>query len=128
MSQYDLIDLWVTHMDFLMVLFVSFISATSALLIVANVKGKELQQGAYRLVVYLYVVAAAFFFAFMAKVSEGIFNLRGQMHEANMDWYNVVYEPQFILPVLLVAGLLIAISLVVGSLWYFASVRKDSSG
>lgn len=125
MSQYDLIDLWVTHMDFLMVLFVSFISATSAFLVVANVKGRELQQGAYRLIVYLYFVASLFFLAFMAKVSEGIFNLRGQMHEANMDWYNVVYEPQFILPIILIAGLLIMISLVAGSLWYFASVRRN---
>ena len=124
MTQYDLIDLWVTHMDFLMVLFVSFISATSAFLIVANVKGRELPKGAYRLIVYLYLVASVFFLAFMAKVSEGIFNLRGQMQEANMGWYNVVYEPQFVLPIILVAGLFIVVTLVAGALWYFASVRR----
>jgi len=126
MSQFELIDLWVTHMDFLLVLFVAFISATSALVIVANVKGKDLHAAAYKLVRYLYVVASVFFLVFMGKVAESILNLRGQMHAANMDWYNVVYEPQFVLPLILIAGLVVMVSLVIGALWYFSSVRKGS--
>ena len=113
-------------MDFLLVLFVAFMSATSAFVIVANVKGKDLHATAYKLVRYLYMVASVFFLVFMGKVSESILNLRGQMHEASMDWYNVVYEPQFVLPLILITGLVVIISLVVGSLWYFESVRKDS--
>src|SRR5210317_1213309 len=98
MNQSELIDLWLTHMDFLLVLFVAFISATSAFVVVANVKGKELSLAACRLARHLYIVASMFFLVFMGKVSESILNLRGQMHNANMEWYNVVYEPQFILP------------------------------
>jgi hypothetical protein len=124
MSQAELITLWVTHMNFLLVLFVAFMSATSAFVIVAHVKGTELHPMASRLVRYLYVVASVFFLVFMGKVSESILNIRGQMHKANMDWYNVVYEPQFVLPLILIIGMVVVISLVVGSLWFFSSVRK----
>jgi hypothetical protein len=113
-------------MDFLVVLFVAFMSATSAFVIVANIKGKDLSSPACRLVRWLYVVASVFFLVFMGKVAESILNLRGQMFAANMEWYNVVYEPQFILPLILVIGFVVAVSLVVGSLWYLRSVRKES--
>jgi hypothetical protein len=124
MSQSELVDLWVTHMDFLLVLFVAFMSATSAFVVVANIKGKDLSLAACRLVRYLYVVASMFFLLFMGKVSESILNLRGQMHAANMEWYNVVYEPQFILPLILITGFVVVVSVIGGSLWYLSSVRK----
>jgi len=126
MSQSELVGLWVTHMDFLVVLFVAFMSATSAFVIVANIKGKDLSSPACRLVRWLYVVASVFFLVFMGKVAESILNLRGQMLAANMEWYNVVYEPQFILPLILVIGFIVAVSLVVGSLWYLRFVREES--
>ena len=125
MNQSELIDLWLTHMDFLLVLFVAFISATSAFVVVANVKGKELSRAACRLVRLLYIVASMFFLVFMGKVSESILNLRGQMHKANMEWYNVVYEPQFILPLILGAGFVVVVSVMGGSLWYLNSVQKE---
>ena len=127
MSQSDLVNLWVTHMDFLLVLFVAFMSATSAFVVVANIKGKDLSSAACRLVRCLYVVASVFFLVFMGKVAESILNLRGQMHAANMEWYNVVYEPQFVLPLILIIGLVVVVSLVVGSLWYLSSLRKESA-
>lgn len=126
MSQSELIELWVLHMDFLLVLFVSFMSATSAFVVIANIKGQELGNQACRLVRGLYVVASVFFLIFMGKVAESILNLRGQMHAAGMEWYNVVYEPQFVLPMLLTTGLIVTISLVAASLWYLSSVRKES--
>ena len=126
MNQSELIDLWLTHMDFLLVLFVAFISATSAFVVVANVKGKELSLAACRLVRYLYIVASMFFLVFMGKVSESILNLREQMHKTDMDWYNVVYEPQFILPLILGAGFVVVVSVMAGSLWYLNSLRKES--
>jgi hypothetical protein len=127
MSESEMIELWILHMDFLVTLFVAFMSATSAFLIVANIKGKDLHPVAYNLVRYLYIVASIFFIVFMGKVAESILNLRGQMRAANMNWYNVVYEAQAVLPLILVTGLIVLISLVVGSLWYFGSVRKGSS-
>jgi len=113
-------------MDFLLVLFVAFMSATSAFVVVANIKGKDLSPPACKLVRYLYVVASMFFLVFMGKVAESILNLRGQMHAANMEWYNVVYEPQFMLPLILITGLVVVVSLIVGSLWYLRSVRRES--
>jgi hypothetical protein len=36
----------------------------------------------------------------------------------------MVYEPQFVLPLILVTGMVVVTSLVVGSLWFLSSVRK----
>ena len=124
MTQYELIDLWVTHWNFAVTAFVAFLSATSALLIVATLKGKELEKNVYRLVVYLYLAATIFFIGLFAKISEGIINLRGQLHEVSATWYNVVYEPQFIAPSLLVTALVVQALLAGGSLWYFRSTRR----
>ena len=125
MTQFEVMDLWLSHMTFLMSQFLAFISGTSAFLIVATTKGRDLPEPLYKLVLSLYVVATLFFILFYGKVSEGIFNLRTQMRELGMEWYNVVYEPQLILPIILVLGFIIMLSLAVGSVWYFSSLRRS---
>jgi hypothetical protein len=90
-----------------------------------SVRGvKELPASLSRLVIYLYCAASVFFIGFMGKVAEGIFDLRGQMHKAGLSWYVVVYEPQFILPSIFIAGAVIMSSLVIGAVWFFASQRR----
>jgi hypothetical protein len=123
MSQYELVDLWITHLNFAMTVFVAFLSATSALLIVAHFKG-QLQRSLYRIVIALYCVAAVIFILLFAKTLEGALDIRGQMGAANMNWYNTVYEPQLIAPTVLTIGLLVQIMLAVGSLWYLKSTRS----
>jgi len=124
MSQYELVDLWITHLNFAMTVFVAFLSATSALLIVAHLKGKDLQPLLYRIITALYSVAAVFFLLLFAKTLEGALDIRGQMHMADLDWYNTVYEPQIIAPSILTIGLLVQVMLAVGSLLYFRSTRS----
>ena len=124
MSQYELADLWISHLNFAMTVFVAFLSATSALLIVAHLKGRDLQQSLYRIVTALYIVSAVFFLILFAKTLEGALNVRGQMQIADLDWFNAVYEPQFIAPSVLTIGLLVQVMLAVGALWYFKSTRN----
>ena len=124
MSQYELADLWISHLNFAMTVFVAFLSATSALLIVAHLKGRYLQQSLYRIVTALYIVSAVFFLILFAKTLEGALNVRGQMQIADLDWFNAVYEPQFIAPSVLTIGLLVQVMLAVGALWYFKSTRN----
>ena len=124
MSQYELVDLWITHLNFAMTVFVAFLSATSALLIVAHFKGKELQQPLYKIITALYCVAAVFFLLLFAKTLEAALDIRGEMGVANMDWYNTVYEPQLIAPTVFTIGFFVQVLLAAGSLWYFRSTRR----
>jgi hypothetical protein len=124
MSEYEMSSLWLQHWTFLLSMFLAFISGTSAFLIVINLKGHDFSVQLYRLVLALYLIATLFFMLFMVKVTESILNLRGQMIERDMDWYNVVYENQTVLPALLVLGLLLTVSLAVAAVWYSRSVRK----
>ena len=125
MSQYELVDLWISQLNFSTTIFVAFISATSALLIVAHLTGKDLHQFLYRIITALYSVAAVFFLLTFAKSSEALLNIRGQMHMADMDWYNAVYEPQIIAPLVIAIGILLHVILAVGSLLYFKSTRSN---
>ncbi len=124
MSEYELLDLWITLLNFAVTVFVAFLSATSALLVVAHLKGDELSPTLFRLVTALYCVAAAFFLIMYAKTSEGALNVRGQMQAAGMDWHNTVYEPQFIAPMLLIIGFFVQLLLAGGAVWYFRSTRN----
>ena len=125
MSQYELVDLWITHLTLAMTVFVAFLSATSAFLIVAHFKGKEFRQALYRIVTALYCVAAAFFLLMFAKTSEGALDIREQAILAEMDWYNIVYEPQMIAPIVFTIGFIVQVLLAVGSVWYFRSTRNQ---
>jgi signal transduction histidine kinase len=124
MTEYEMSSLWLQHWTFLLSMFLAFISGTSAFLIVINLKGRDLSVQLYRLVLALYLIATLFFMLFMGKVTESILNLRRQMIEKGMDWYNVVYENQTILPILMALGLILIVSLVVGAVCYSRSVRK----
>ena len=108
-----------------MTLFVAFLSGTSALLIVAHLKGKELHLRLYRLVAALYVVATAFFLVMYAKTLEGALDVRAQMHVADLDWFNAAYEPQIIAPLVFSLGFVVQLMLAIGSLWYLRSTRKS---
>ena len=124
MSHYELVDLWITHMTHAMTVFVAFLSATSAYLIVAHFKGGELRQSLYRIVTALYCVAAVFFLTMYAKSMEAAINIREQARLADMDWYNIVYEPPMIAPIIFTTGFVVQVILAVGSVWYFRSTRS----
>jgi hypothetical protein len=124
MTDYELVDLWVTHWALAMSVFVAFLSATSALVIVAHLKGAHLERSVYRLTVSIYSVAAVFLIVLFAKIAEGALNVRGQMHESDLQWFVAAYEPQFTAPSVLALGVIVQIALAVGSLWYFRSTRS----
>ena len=124
MSHYELVDLWVTHMTHLMTVFVAFLSATSAYLIVAHLKGGELRPSLYRIVTALYCVASVFLLLMYAKTLEAALDIRGQAILADMDWYNIVYEPEMMAPFTFATGFIVQVILAVGSVWYFRSTRS----
>ena len=124
MSHYELVDLWITHITFAMTVFVAFLSATSAFLIVAHFKGGQLRQSLYRIVTALYSVAAAFFLLLYAKTLEAAMDVREQARLADMDWYNIVYEPGMMAPFIFTTGFVVQVLLAVGSVWYFRSTRS----
>ena len=125
MSQYELVDLWITHLTLAMTVFVAFLSATTAFLIVAHFKGSELRRSLYRIVTTLYCVAVVFFVLMYAKTLEAAIDIRGQAILADMDWYNIVYEPQMIAPFIFTMGFIVQVILAIGSVWYFRSTRTQ---
>lgn len=124
MSQYELIDLWVSHIGHAITVFVAFLSATTAYLIVAHFKGGELRQSLYRIVTALYCFGAIFFMLLYAKSLEAAINIREQARLAEIDWYNAVYEPPMIALIAFSMGFVVQAVLAAGSVWYFRSTRS----
>lgn len=127
MNAHDLVDLWMTHLNLAMTLFAAFLSATSAFLLVAHFKDGELRKSLYRIVLSLYVVAVTFFLLLFAKTLEGALDVRGQMREAGVDWYNTVYEVQWIAPTVFTIGFFVQVLLAAGAIWYFRSTREPGA-
>jgi len=78
----------------------------------------------YRIVTALYSVAAAFFLLLYAKTLEAAMDVREQARLADMDWYNIVYEPGMMAPFIFTTGFVVQVLLAVGSVWYFRSTRS----
>jgi len=125
MTQYEFIDLWIMHLEFALTVFVAFLSATSAFLIVAHFKGGELRQSLYRIVTALYCVAVVFFVLMYAKGLQAAIDIREQARLAGMDWYNIVYESEMMAPFTFATGFIVQVILAIGSVWYFRSTRRQ---
>ena len=82
MTEYELLDLWLAMLEFAVTVVVAFLSATSALLIVAHLKGPVLSPVLFRMITAVYCVAATFFLIMYGKTSEGALDVRGQMQAA----------------------------------------------
>ena len=126
MNEYELLDALMSHMYLVQVYFVSFISATSAFLVVAHLAAKELPSTIVKLAIALYGFTAIFLLANFQRAFAITIAVRDKMTALNMAWYPAVVEPQWIMPTVMWIGVLVMSVLSVGSIWYFVSSRRRS--
>ncbi len=123
MTDYELLDLLISHMELVHVYFLSFISATSAFLVVAHSAAKKLSSAIVKIAVTLYLFTTIFFIANFQRSFTITINVRDQISNAQLSWYATVYEPQWIMPSTMWIGVFIMLILSVASTWYFISSR-----
>lgn len=111
-------------MDLVQVYFVSFISATSALLVVAHLASKELSSTIVKLAIALYTFTAIFFLGNFQRAFNVTIAVRDRMVSENVSWYPAAVEPQWIIPAVMWIGVAVMVVLAVGSISYLISTRR----
>jgi hypothetical protein len=123
MSDYELADLFVTHVQVLLTYFMGFISATSALLVVAHVTGSTLPAALVRVVIAIYTITSIFMIASFQRLSIVILGIRDQMGES-LSWHAVVQEDPWILKLLTSIGVVAMVVIYTSGIWYLLKVRR----
>ena len=124
MTDYEFIDAFVLHMNLVQMYFISFISATSAFLVVAHLAAKELPATMVRLAIGLYVFTSIYFLANFQRAFSITIAVRERMVESNLTWYPAVSEPQWVMPSVMWIGASVMLVLSIVSIWYFISSQK----
>ncbi|MFT4562612.1 MAG: hypothetical protein ACI9BW_002358 [Gammaproteobacteria bacterium] len=124
MSEFELLNTFVLHMDLVQTYFVAFISATSAFLVVAHLAAKELSSTIVKLAIGLYTFTAIFFLASFQRTFAGTIGLRDKLLAANMTWYPAVSEPQWLMPTVMWIGVVVMVVLTTGSISYFVASQR----
>ena len=128
MNEYGLLDAFNQHLGTTVSFFVSYISATSAFLVVAYLAGKQLPPIVAKLAIGLYSLTAVFFMALFQRHWVSLLSVREKMHDVDLSWYPAVYESQWFMAVTMWIGVAVMAVLYAGSVWYFISVRRDTNG
>jgi hypothetical protein len=123
MSDYELADIFVTHVQVLLTYFMGFISATSALLVVAHVAGSTLPVALVRVVIAIYTITSVFMIASFQRLSVVMLGIRGEMGES-LSWHAVVQEEPWVLELLTSIGVFAMIVIYLSGVWYLLRVRK----
>ncbi|MDA0821185.1 MAG: hypothetical protein O3C28_02020 [Proteobacteria bacterium] len=123
MTDYELADIFVTHAQVLLTYFMGFISATSALLVVAHVTGSTLPAALVRVVIAIYTITSVFLIASFQRLSAVVLGIRGQMGES-LNWHAVVHEDPRILELLTSIGVFAMVVIYVSGIWYLLRVRR----
>jgi len=124
MNEYELLNTFAAHMDLVQTYFVSFISATSAFLVVAHLAAKELSSSIVTLAISLYAFTAIFFLASFQRTFTATIGLRDKMLAFDMTWYPAVTEPQWLLPTVMWIGVAVMAVLAAGSISYFVTAQR----
>lgn len=126
MTEYELQDAFLSCIDMGQVYFLSFISATSAFLVVAHLAAKTISSNLTKLAVGLYSFTAIFYLGNFQRAFTAVIAFRDKMAEANMSWHPAVADPQWVMPVIMWMGVTIMILFAFSSVVYFISARKRS--
>ena len=128
MTNYESLDAFTSHMNLVHVYFASFISVTSAFLVVVHMASKRLPKVIANLVLALYVFASIFFLVNFQRSFTMTIGVRDYMTSSNMSWYPAVTEPKWIMPSTMWVGVTVMTALAAGAIWYFFSRKKMLRG
>src|SRR5210317_2405477 len=106
----------------------SFVSVTSAFLVVVHLASKQLPNLIANLALALYLFASIFFLANFQRSFTMTIAIRDYMASSNMSWYPAVTEARWIMPSTMWVGVTVMTALAAGAIWYFFSRKKMLRG
>jgi hypothetical protein len=98
----------------------SFISATSALLVAAYFSGRVIPSRLAAVVIFVYVSTSIFLIGGFQRTSKVIEDVRAELP----DWHTASSEPLWVLPTITGIGTVTMIFIAIAACWYFQYARK----
>jgi len=123
MSDYELVDAFMSHANIALTYFMGFISATSAFVVIGHIAARDIPASLANIATAIYTVASVFFVASFQRVSTAIVAIRDQMGES-LIWHPAAAEPAWVLHGLVWSGFGATAILYTSAIWYFFHARK----
>ena len=124
MTEFELAEIFISYVEMALTYFMAFISATSAIVVVAHMVGGEMTRALANVVILIYTVASLYLGASFERVTNAVIVIRDQM-DPTLTWHPAVTEPQWVLKILYWSGVGATIVLYTTAMWYFFHVRKN---
>ena len=122
MSEYELTDSFLNHVELSMTYFMAYLSATSAFLAVAYVAGSEIPRILARVVLAIYSLASVYLIFAFQRITAIYASVRDEMREL-VEWHPAVYEPPWVIPTVAWTAIAVMAMLYISTIWYFMHVR-----
>lgn len=124
MTQYELVDAFLSHISMAVTFLTAFLSATSAFLITVYLAGAKIPTLLSRLMLGIYVIASLFFVTNYNRIWSIAADIRGLM-TTEVPWHTSVVEPQWLFPSVGYLGLFVMGAMFIGSVAYYRRVRNE---
>ena len=120
MTAFESSNLFAYYLSINITFFMSFISATSALLVAAYFSGRVIPSRLAAVVIFVYVSTSIFLIGGFQRTSKVIEDVRAELP----DWHTASSEPLWVLPTITGIGTVTMIFIAIAACWYFQYARK----
>jgi hypothetical protein len=120
MTEFESSNLFAYYISINITFFMSFISATSALLVAAYFSGRVIPSRLAAVVIFVYVSTSFFLIGGFQRTAKVIEDIRAELP----DWHTAASEPLWILPTITGVGTVTMIFIAIAACWYFQYARK----
>ncbi|MAJ11319.1 MAG: hypothetical protein CMO22_02895 [Thiotrichales bacterium] len=120
MTEFESSNLFAYYLSINITFFMSFISATSALLVAAYFSGRVIPSRLAAVVIFVYVSTSIFLIGGFQRTSKVIEDVRAELP----DWHTASSEPLWVLPTITGIGTVTMIFIAIAACWYFQYARK----
>ena len=120
MTEFESSNLFAYYLSINITFFMSFISATSALLFAAYFSGRVIPSRLAAVVIFVYVSTSIFLIGGFQRTSKVIEDVRAELP----DWHTASSEPLWVLPTITGIGTVTMIFIAIAACWYFQYARK----
>ena len=120
MTDFESSNLFAYYLSLNITFFMSFISATSGLLVAAYFAGRTIPSQLAAVVIFVYVSTSIFLIGGFQRTSEVIEDVRAELP----SWHTASSEPSWVLPTITSIGTVTMIFIAIAACWYFQYARK----
>jgi hypothetical protein len=125
MTDYEIADLVISHVESTLAFLMAFVSLTSAFLVAAFFGKEKLSGLLIRLVAGLYSLGSFFLIFVTMRIGDINLGLRSLMGES-MSWHAAYSEPEMVMPIINGFLVLAMLAAYFSSMWYL--LRPDNGG